>query len=68
MQAASAEVAALRRRLAAESDASRKQIAELEGKARAVAAEREGLLEKVLRHGSAVLWLCIKLACQQLNS
>ena len=46
-QAASAEAASLRMRLAAESDSVRKQIAELEGKARAAAAERDAMLEKV---------------------
>jgi len=47
VQAATAEAASLRNRLAAESDSARKQVAELEGKARAAAAERETLLEKV---------------------
>ena len=55
-QAASTEAASLRRRLAAESDSARKQIAELEGKARAAATEREALFEKVSRPAAA--WCC----------
>ena len=46
-QAASAEAASLRKRLAAESDAARTQIAELEARAGAAAAERNALLESV---------------------
>ena len=36
----------MRKRLAAESDSARKQIAELQMRARAAAAERDALLEK----------------------
>ena len=36
----------MRKELAAESDAAKKQIAELEARARAAAAEREALLKK----------------------
>ncbi len=55
-QAAAAEAASLRKRLAAEGDLARKQIAELEGKAHAAAAERESLLEKVRTYNNNCNW------------